>query len=391
MIAHCLLLALSLQGPGDSITLADALARARQLRAQPSLARAQVDEAVGAFRSGGALPNPTVSYSHSVAVPSNHLVFDQPLDWLLRRSSDRAAGRAGVSRARADSATTMIGLDTEVRRSYWRARAAQLSHAVVLAQAEMADSVARIAAARLRAGDISLLEQEQAAGEAARAHQAASAAREIARIAASDLARALGLDSAPIPLDPLDRGLDRLPGSGVDPATIPALRASVADSEAAAARAQSAARSRLPFPTIQGGVEWGDPSQRGALALVGVAIPIPLWQRGGGALMEAKARATRAAGLAREARLDAKRDLEQARIRLEETAERGRTARDVLMPAAARLRGRALRAYQAGETGILPVLDALRSERDVVLGALQDELAYQDAVTDWYALTGRSE
>ena len=285
----------------------------------------------------------------------------------------------------------MIGLATEVRRAYWRARAAQLSQAVVKAQAAQADSLARIALARLEAGDISLLEQEQAAQEAARAHQTASAAREIARVTSSDFARALALDSAPAPTDSLDQGLDHPPDATYEPSAIPALQASVADSEAAAALARSASRSRLPFPTVQGGVEWGDPSQPGSLGLIGIAIPIPLWQRGGGAVEEARARAMLAAGLTREARLDALRDLRQARIHLEETAARARLARDSLIPAAAVVRGRALRAYQAGETGIVPVLDALRSERDVVLGALQDALAYQEAVTDWYALSGRSE
>ena len=31
------------------------------------------------------------------------------------------------------------------------------------------------------------------------------------------------------------------------------------------------------------------------------------------------------------------------------------------------------------------------SERDVTLSALQDELAFQEALADWYALTGYSE
>jgi outer membrane protein TolC len=89
--------------------------------------------------------------------------------------------------------------------------------------------------------------------------------------------------------------------------------------------------------------------------------------------------------------LDVVRQIRQARIHLEETAGRARAARDSLLPAAAVIRARALRAYQAGETGILPVLDALRSERDVTLSSLQDELAFQEALADWYALTGYSE
>jgi outer membrane protein TolC len=46
-----------------------------------------------------------------------------------------------------------------------------------------------------------------------------------------------------------------------------------------------------------------------------------------------------------------------------------------------------LRAYQAGETGILPVLDALRSEREAVLAAVQDLLAFQTSLADWKTFT----
>jgi len=90
-----------------------------------------------------------------------------------------------------------------------------------------------------------------------------------------------------------------------------------------------------------------------------------------------------------ETRLESARALREARVRLVESSGRARFARDSLLPQAALLRGRAVRAYQAGETGILPVLDALRSEREVVLGAVQDQLAYQEALADWYALLGR--
>jgi outer membrane protein TolC len=93
--------------------------------------------------------------------------------------------------------------------------------------------------------------------------------------------------------------------------------------------------------------------------------------------------------LAREARLDAERQVRLARIHLEETAARARFARDTILPGAGVLRERAVRAYGAGETGILPVLDALRGERDASLAALQDQLAFQEALADWFALTGR--
>ncbi len=294
-----------------------------------------------------------------------------------------------MERALADSAQTMTLLERDVRVAFWRARAGQLSLDLVEQQAVQADSLARIAAARFRAGDISLFEQEQAELEAARARQSVSTARETALVARAELARAIGIEALPQPVGALDAGLDQLPDSALEISASPVVRAAVADSTAAAASARSAARARVPVPALTGGVEWGDPSQPGTLALFGVSIPLPLWQKGGGTVAGARARAAGAAAATREARLDADRDARQARIRLEETATRARVARDSLMPAAARLRARALRAYQSGETGIVPVLDAFRGERDIVLGGLADELAFQEAVAQWFALAGR--
>jgi len=381
-------LALALQAPGDSLSLEQALDRARTERGTVVAARAGVAEARAALRAAGAIPNPTVSYSHSEATPRNHFLVDQPLDWLLRRGPDRAAAQAGVTRAEADSALTLAGLLRDVRTAFYRARASRMAEALAVGQAALADSVARIAAARLRAGDISLLEQEQAAQEAGRARQAASVAREAARADEAELARGIAwAGPPPHPAGPLDGGLDRLPDTTIDLHALPTLRTAVADSAAAAAQVRSTSLGRLPVPSVQSGAEWGDDSQPGALAVVGVAIPLPIWNHGGGAVGEARARLDRAAALALEARLDAERQVRQARIHLEETAGRARFARDTLLPAAGVLRARAVRAYQAGETGILPALDALRGERDVSLGALQDQLAYQEALAEWVALT----
>ena len=387
-----LYLALALQQPADSITLTDALERAQRLRGTVTGAAAGAAAARAAFRIAGTISNPTISYSHSESTPINHLLVDQPLDWLLRRGPERAAARADITRAVADSAGTVTSLRHEVRVAFYRARAARLAETLVRAQATLADSVAGIASARLRAGDISQLEEEQATLEARRARQTESAVREAGRAAEADLARALGWEGPPpAAAGALDRGIDRLPSDSVAPAELPAVRAAVADSVAAAARARTASLARIPLPTLQSGAEWGDDAQPGALAVIGIALPFPLWNHGGGGATEARARAEQIAALAREARLDALRQARQARIHLEESAARARDDRDALAPAAASVRARAVRAYQAGETGILPVLDALRTEREISLTTVQDQLAYQEALADWYALTGYAE
>jgi len=45
-------------------------------------------------------------------------------------------------------------------------------------------------------------------------------------------------------------------------------------------------------------------------------------------------------------------------------------------------------AFRAGETGVIPVLDAVRAEREVALSVILELLAYQDAVTEWNRLLG---
>ena len=392
LLLTALLLVQGASAASDTLTLDQALTLSRSGRGQLAAAAARVAAARAAYRVAGALPNPTVSYSHTESPPRFHLLVDQPLDWLLRRGRDREAARFGIGSAEADSSLTAADQDREVRVAFYTARAAAIAESLSSAQVALSDSVARISGARLRAGDISLLEAEQATAEAARTRQNLSTVREGTRIAASDLARAVGLDpmAPPVPTGALDANLDRHPVRSVAVERVPAVRAAVADSGAASARARSAAISAIPLPTLQSGAEWEDPTEpnAGALAVFGLALPLPLWHHGAGATAEARARSSEAAARVREARLVAAQRIAAARIHLEESGLRARFARDTLLPVARALSSRAVRAYQAGETGILPVLDAIRSERDAALAGVQDLLAYQAALADWEALLG---
>src|SRR5262245_53408828 len=117
-------LALLSQGPGDSVSLRDALARARATRGQVTATAAQVAEARAALRSAGAITNPTVSYSHSGAIPKEHLLVDQSLEYLLRRSPERAGAASRILGAQADSSRSMAELIRDVRSAFYGALAA---------------------------------------------------------------------------------------------------------------------------------------------------------------------------------------------------------------------------------------------------------------------------
>jgi outer membrane protein TolC len=117
---------------------------------------------------------------------------------------------------------------------------------------------------------------------------------------------------------------------------------------------------------------------------------VPLWDWGGGQIALAKARAEGASAQLLETRLASRRVIAEARIRLRGTAARALFARDSLVPAAARLRTRALAAYQAGETGLTPVLEAIRREREVQLGEIEALIAFQDAVASLQEILGET-
>jgi outer membrane protein TolC len=179
---------------------------------------------------------------------------------------------------------------------------------------------------------------------------------------------------------------------GLPPDSMPQVVSAVADSASFALEWQATRRGRWPIPSVIAGAEWDDPDgERKALSVFGFAVPLPLWNTGGAEAALARARAERAAALAREARLESIRARTEALARLEESALRARFARDSLVPAARALREQALNAYRAGETDILAVLDALRGEREIVRSELTSLRAFQGALASWLALFGRIE
>jgi outer membrane protein, heavy metal efflux system len=386
---------LSAGGQQDSLTLEAALALARAHRGQVAVAAATVAAARADRRTAVALPNPIAAYSYSGDPPRQHFTVDQSLDWLLRRGSAGAAGSAGIGVALADSTQLLAEVARQARSAFFAALGAGRRLALAADEAALADSLAAVAARRRAAGEISELEATQAALEAARARQLVSAGREDQATAAAELARALGVspETLATPAGALDEQLSRSEPPRPAADSLPMVAAARADAAMAGARSRAARRDRIPLPSLLAGIEWDDPSNPdgGSTILLGVGLPIPLWHSGGGPAAAAHARADQAAAQLREVRADAERLLTQAAVRLRETARRAVVARDSILPLATRQRELALVAYRAGETGIVPVLDALRTERAVTSDLVADLVAYQAARADWLALIGSDE
>src|SRR6478736_4497136 len=396
MLTTLLLSCLALQGQAtDTLTLRAATLFAREHRASLVAASAAVDEARGDLAARRRPPNPTANYTRSDDAPRSTFTIQQSFDWLLSRGGSVGAGHAGVARAEAQLEGSTRDLTRQVHVAFISALAARRVRELAAAQLAVADTLVRFAERRLAAGDIAEAEFERLRLERILAEQTLSRVRAEESRARLALGRTLGwpTDSALPPLGgDLTEGLDCPLPVAPSTAELPMVRSAFADSTAFAAEARSTNWARIPLPTVEVGRQWDNPSAPGAnLWLVGASIPIPIWTQGGGPAMAARARARISAASLSETKLAAEQALATAGVQLEEARHRARLASDSLLPGAGQLRVRAARAYALGQTGVLPLLEAFRVEREIVVSAMTDLVAYQEALAEWNALTGNTE
>lgn len=385
-----LIAAAMLQDPSPPpLTLPGAWDAALHGRGVPLTARAGVAAAGGDLRLAGQIPNPGLLLSYTGDAPRGHAILDQPMSWVVTRGANRGAARAALTRAQADSTMLLAELAAEVRRTFYRALGREARARLLVGQQAVADSLVDIARRRYQAGDVSQFEVDQVDLDARLHSQLVAIEREEAAVARSALGSAIGWSGALPPLvGTLDDGLATTIATDSAQA-IPMVVAAQADSSFGALLLASTARARVPFPSLELGAEWNDPSNPGhTYGVIGVVLPVPIWNQGGAQMAAAQARAEAAAAQVTETRLAARQLVAEADIRLLGTATRARFARDSLVPAAAGLRAKALAAYRSGETGIVPVLDAIHREREVQLAAIDALMAYQDAVASVHALLG---
>ena len=136
------------------------------------------------------------------------------------------------------------------------------------------------------------------------------------------------------------------------------------------------------------GVEWRDPtgSETGLLPLVGLSLPLPIFNRNQGPIAEA-----RPSGRVRDAQLASVRLAVRQRL-IEGVRERdallAKIARDRdLVVRAQRVATRSLTAYREGASALPAVLEARRSAREVLGQYIDDVAALLTVNTELRALT----
>jgi cobalt-zinc-cadmium efflux system outer membrane protein len=154
----------------------------------------------------------------------------------------------------------------------------------------------------------------------------------------------------------------------------PEIRAAAMDAESGEAEARLARAERVPTPVLTGGYKHERLASGTSLGgfVAGVSLPLPLWDRRGGALEVARAEAARRDAEVEVLRRQTAREVRTAFEAHQALAEQLRLVHGQLGDDAAKARRAAETAYAEGEIGLLEWLDSVR--------------AYQEAETTYVAL-----
>ena len=165
------------------------------------------------------------------------------------------------------------------------------------------------------------------------------------------------------------------------------VRAAAAEAEAARASLSLAQRERVPDVTLSGGYKYQADGFQGAV--IGVSLPLPLWNRNQGAIAEAEASIAAAEAREELVRRRAESEIRRAWDVLRSLQERTRTLGETLLPESAGLLETARVSYAEGEMSLVELLDgadAYRSARETVNELLA---SYLIATYDMERATGR--
>jgi outer membrane protein, heavy metal efflux system len=330
--------------------------RARAIRAEAEVTRREQLARL-------AYPNPTVTWSREGAGFTEFLQAEQSLPVFGVRASLTRAGVAATAAAEADRDVRLWMLRSEATAAIAGLIAEQERVAAADAVVREIERLIDILRTREREGEGSRFDRLRAEQELHDARQQATAA---AAAVAEARARLSGMLPAGVVLAGIAPGIE--PRQPVPSADVLVTRATSARAELralqqaaqqATAEAEAARRTRLPAPTVFGGLKRADVDtgrERGGV--FGVTVGVPLFDTGGREAARWSAEGARTA---------AEREAVERRIHSEITgALEILTLRQAALAqeqpqAASELTQIAEVAYREGEVGILELLDAVRT------------------------------
>jgi len=363
-----------------AVTRAQAVEAALARGARAAFGRADTALAAGVLGAARAFPNPSLAATYTKDVPHYHYIADLALDLPWLRSARIGAAASAREAARYGFAFERAAIRFDVDTTYTRALAA-LAHARLSRRtARDADSLLAMARLRREVGDVSELDVRLAEVNAGQLEIIAvdDSLAALDALLGVQLAMGLPADAPGITLvDSLAPPADTVPGDAGEP-----LRVTAADATLRAAqRALTFAhRSVFAAPSLQAGIERGDPTAPAGTVLptVGVSLLFPLFNWNGGEIRQAQAARDRAQAQLDVTRRESAADMSRARRVLAAALDRVARGRRLLASADG-VAAMSLRAYAEGAIPLANVLEAQRNAREALARYIDDVAAANNA------------
>ncbi|MCW7539712.1 TolC family protein [Aquabacterium sp. A7-Y] len=362
-----------------ALTLSQALARAARGHPELSAARHGLDAADAARLQAASRPNPELGLEVEDTrrrTRSTTLQLSQPVELGGKRPARVAA--ADRSRELAEVQLIARGSDIRaaVRIAFVDALIGQEQVRLAESSLQLAQRAADAAQRRVSAGKISPVEATRARVAAAGVQLELLQARSGLRTALQELAAAIGHTGPAI--ERVEGSLDLPPApprQGQPPVVDwPAYRAARLEVERQGALAALERAQGVPDLRVSLGVKRSEELGR-QQAVIGVALPLPVFDRNRGAELEALRRQDQAADHSRALALRLAADWQRSAERLDTARARAEDLQRDLLPSAQGAYDAATRGFELGKFGFLDVLDAQRTLLDAraqLLRALAD-------------------
>jgi cobalt-zinc-cadmium efflux system outer membrane protein len=315
----------------------------------------------------GPRDNPSVELSREGAGGGSEYQIGvvQPIDLNGRRGSLRDAARADGLATEAEIARRRQVLVAEVRQAYVQCAAASAQLDVWQRYSEELAEAERVSTARAEAGDTAVYDVRRVRVERRAAEAQLALARGDVAADCAALASLTGIADPQVEL----RAITRL-SSAAQPGERADLLADERRIEAAQYHVRAADQARLPQLAVGVGVlRRNDGIDTAYGPVVSIGVTVPLWNSGSAAVRREEARA---------AALESELLIARRRVEAEQNAAAARlaAAREAAVTAAGaredagRLGTIAETAYQAGEIGVVELLDAYEAAREADLSVI---------------------
>lgn len=385
------------QEPAEPLTMAAAIRLALESNPTIAAARREIEATEAQVLQGSLRPNPGFSVATENASRVSRSASAQ-VELPIERGDKRAARVDAAQRGRDVAVSDLSGRQLKVRAAVMAAFFDVLAAQELLALAQDSAALARratdIAAKRVAAGKVSPVEETKArvaeAGVRVSLTQAQSELRNARRRLASwwgnpspRFSEALGdVDRMPSLPDP-DVIEQRLSNS-------PLLERARLELERRKSLVNVEQSKTVQDFTVSVGVQRREESQREQM-MVGISVPIPLYNRNQGNLLEALRREDKARDELVATRITLASEAYQVVERLSARRQEAELLRDEVLPGAKRAYEAATIGFENGKFSFLEVLDAQRtffSAKSQYLNALA---ALHRAVTDLESILGQSK